>query len=474
MDPLQSFSGEGSSWPGVLTVTDITCIIGEMLEAKTLQNIWVRGELTNYKQHNSGHHYFSLGDPDCQLQCVMWRTDARNLRFQPGNGIDVLAFGSVGVYQQGGRYQFYVRELALSGEGEKHLLVEAWKKDLEKEGYFDLERKRPLPLYPRKIAVVTSESGAALHDILTVLSRRYPVEIILSPTLVQGENAPRSIAGAVQRADGLADIIIVGRGGGSYEDLFPFNHPDVVRAIGQCITPVISAVGHQVDVTLSDLVADMRAPTPSAAAELAVPDRSELHKMLDQDRERLIAALFRMLERKERDLEDLKLRMQPRRILRRVDERRLEVSDLSERLARGVKTSLGTMRLEQGRMEAAMKERIRFCQEEVLTLSIRLPSRLLVRRVEEEKRVGHDLPKRLRNATFKRLEMERLVVTSLNATLEGKNPRHLLDRGYCFIERGGVPIISVRQISVGDSVTVHLNDGRSRMRVEEVKNDSEV
>ena len=185
--------------------------------------------------------------------------------------MEVIITGSVRVYPPHGAYQIQVKEMTRGGAGEKYLLVERWKKELAAEGWFAIERKRPLPSFPTRVGVVTSETGAVIHDIRTVIARRYPVEIVISPTAVQGEDAHREIARAIERVAGRVDVVIVARGGGSFEDLFPFNHPDVVRAIAACPVPVVSAVGHEVDVTLADLAADMRAPTPSAAAELVGP-----------------------------------------------------------------------------------------------------------------------------------------------------------------------------------------------------------
>ncbi|MDD3933859.1 MAG: exodeoxyribonuclease VII large subunit, partial [Methanoculleus sp.] len=264
----------------ILRVSEVSGLICDLLDDARLHEIWVRGEVTNYKDHTSGHRYFSLGERNGRssalINCVMWRTYASGLGFTPRDGMDVLAWGTVEVYEPHGRYQLIVRELLPAGPGERHLMVERWKQELDAEGLFAPERRRPLPAFPHRIGVVTSSTGAAMQDILSVISRRYPAEVVLSPTAVQGDGAHMEIAAAIRKIDGLVDVIIVGRGGGSFEDLFPFNHPDVVRAVALCKTPVISAVGHEVDTALCDFAADLRAPTPSAAAERAVPDRVEV------------------------------------------------------------------------------------------------------------------------------------------------------------------------------------------------------
>ena len=261
-----------------LRVSELSAIVQELLDDPRLQDIRVRGEITNYKHHGRGHRYFSLsekggGSTAAVIKCVMWRSDAERLPFTPDEGMEVVVSGSVTVYAPHGAYQLQVKSMEKAGLGEKYLLVEQWKKELSALGLFAAERKRPLPGFPARIGVVTSETGAVIHDIRNVVERRYPAEIIISPTAVQGETAHREIAAAIRRLAGCVDVVIVARGGGSFEDLFPFNHPDVVKAIAACPVPVVSAIGHEVDITLADLAADMRAPTPSAAAELVVPDR---------------------------------------------------------------------------------------------------------------------------------------------------------------------------------------------------------
>ena len=261
-----------------LTVGEVSVIIERLLDDRLLQDIRVQGEVTNYKHHTRGHRYFSLsekggGSTAAVIKCVMWRSDAERLSFEPEDGMEVVVTGSVRVYPPHGSYQVQVKAMTRGGAGEKYLLVEKWRKELAAEGCFATERKRLLPPFPVRVGVVTSETGAVIHDIRTVIARRYPVEIVISPTAVQGEDAHKEIAQAIERVAGHVDVVIVARGGGSFEDLFPFNHPDVVRAIAACPVPVVSAIGHEVDVTLADLAADMRAPTPSAAAELVVPDK---------------------------------------------------------------------------------------------------------------------------------------------------------------------------------------------------------
>jgi exodeoxyribonuclease VII large subunit len=328
----------------VKQVSDVSAIIRGLLDDRQLQEIWVEGEVTNYIHHKSGHRYFSLSEHrhgnTYVIHCAMWRSYARDLSFEPSNGTKILVWGSVEVYEPQGKIQMIVRDMRRAGAGEKHLLVQRWKEELAAEGLFDPARKRSIPIFPGKVGLVTSLDGAARRDVEQVIARRFPVEIIISPTAVQGEWAHRDIARAIKAIDGQVDVIIVGRGGGSFEDLFAFNHPDVVRAIASCSTPVVSAVGHETDVTLSDFAADLRAPTPSAAAELVVPDRGELRLQLGQARQRIKRGMAGTLSRHAEILEKMRFGLRPRLFQRQVDGEIHRVADLEDRLTRGIRSFL--------------------------------------------------------------------------------------------------------------------------------------
>ncbi len=248
-----------------------------------LQNIWVRGEISNFKLHSSGHAYFSMKDEFSAIRCVMFRSRACTLDFLPKNGDKVLALGSISVYERDGAYQFYVDELRAAGIGDLHIAFEQLKKKLDEEGLFRVEIKKTLPFLPRKVGIVTSATGAAVRDIISVIRRRFEnMPILLVPVRVQGEEAPCEIAAAMDYLNSRddVDVIILGRGGGSFEELNAFNTEIVARSIAASQVPVISAVGHETDFTIADFVADLRAPTPSAAAEIVVPDKSELKRQL--------------------------------------------------------------------------------------------------------------------------------------------------------------------------------------------------
>ena len=269
----------------VLSITQLTEYIRNKLDMDpNLGQVAVRGEISNYKVYPSGHHYFTLKDESAALKCVMFKGSAMRLRFRPENGMKVIAMGKVTVYPRDGAYQLYCAAMAMDGVGDLYAAFEQLKKKLAAEGLFDPAHKKPLPKYPGTIGIVTSSAGAAVHDMLRILRKRYPLsKVRLLPVRVQGAEAPGEIAAAIRYANHyrLADLLIVGRGGGSIEDLWAFNDEQVAHAIYDSQIPVISAVGHEPDVTISDYVADLRAATPSNAAELAVPDQDALRQNLD-------------------------------------------------------------------------------------------------------------------------------------------------------------------------------------------------
>lgn len=286
-----------------LSVSELNDYVRRALASDpALRFVSLRGEISDFKRYASGHWYFTLKDEQSRIQCVCYRQYAMNIRFQPENGMKVIVNGGVGLYTVSGSYQFYAENITLDGMGELYLKLEALKAKLFKEGLFDVAKKRQLPLLPRAIGVVTSRSGAVIHDIATVTRRRYPgMQIILRPAQVQGEGAAEDIAQGIAEIAQLpqVDVIIVGRGGGSLEDLWAFNEEIVVRAIAACPVPVVSAVGHEVDVTLSDLAADLRAATPSAAAEVCVPERDALAAAIEKMGQSLQrAALNTLLSRR--------------------------------------------------------------------------------------------------------------------------------------------------------------------------------
>ena len=294
----------------IFSVSEANGFIKALLErVPQLQKICVRGEISNYKLYPSGHHYFSLKDEGGTLRCVMFKGSAgAHLRFRPENGMKVIAFGRIAVFPRDGAYQLYVNELTAEGVGDLHVAFEQLKDRLWKEGLFDPAHKKPLPRYPGTIAIITSSAGAAVHDMLRILGERWPLaKVVLLPVRVQGAEAPPEIVGALHYANRwhVADVIITGRGGGSIEDLWAFNDERVARAIYESEIPVISAVGHEPDVTIADFVADRRASTPSNAAEIVVPDRKELRRHIDALGERMTQSQRNRLDVLEKRLAEL-------------------------------------------------------------------------------------------------------------------------------------------------------------------------
>ena len=293
----------------VFSVSEVNGWIKNLIDGiPQLNGVFIRGELSNYKIYPSGHHYFTLKDAESSLRCVMFKGSAMKLRFRPENGMKVIAFGRISVFPRDGAYQLYCSQLTADGIGDLHIAFEQLKEKLYREGLFDEGHKKPLPPYPQRIAIVTSSAGAAVHDMIRILRRRYPIaKILLLPVRVQGVEAPPEIAGAIRYANRwqLADVLITGRGGGSLEDLWAFNDERVARAIYDSEIPVISAVGHEPDVTISDFVADRRASTPSNAAEIAVPDMAELLRALQSTENRMAQGTLNLLDRQEKRLEAL-------------------------------------------------------------------------------------------------------------------------------------------------------------------------
>ena len=289
------------------TVTELNNRIKNLLDCDPLlADVCVRGELSNYKIYPSGHHYFTLKDSESSLRCVMFKSSASKLRFRPESGMGVTAFGRVSVYPRDGAYQLYCNALMPEGTGDLQVAFEQLKAKLSAEGLFDPAHKKPLPQFPERIAIITSSAGAAVHDMIRILGHRWPMtKVLLLPVRVQGTEAPAEIAGAIRYANEfkVADLIITGRGGGSIEDLWAFNDERVARAIYASRIPVISAVGHEPDVTISDYVADRRASTPSNAAEIAVPDKNEMLDVLRSHDIRSAQAMTKLLDRlKERQI----------------------------------------------------------------------------------------------------------------------------------------------------------------------------
>ena len=409
---LDLFSGPEHPY----SVSEVTSRIRSLLEQEpSFQNLWIEGEVSNFSRASSGHCYFTLKDSAARISCVIWRSTARRLRYLPKSGDQVVAHGNIGLYEAGGRYQLYVDGVQPAGRGTLYQEYERLKAQLEAEGLFDPERKRALPPFPKRIGVVTSPTAAAFRDVLNVLRRRYPlVDVLLSPTLEQGNAAPPQIVAALDalNAQDDVDVILVVRGGGSLEDLWAFNDERVTRAVAASRIPIVSGVGHETDFSLADFAADQRAPTPSAAAEVATPDRSELSIGLSQMHTRL---------------------------------ERLLAAHLTEQ-----------------------RDRIQQLQRNLQHLSPRV-------RLENARQQIDGLTAQMDAALNHRLDREQQHVQELTARLINLDPERVLQRGYTIVrERETEQILtSARQAHPNLALDLQMHDGEIPVRVETENEDGD-
>lgn len=393
----------------IFGVTEVNHLVKLLLDNEPmLSNVAVRGELSNYKIYPSGHHYFTLKDPEGALRCVMFKGSAMKLRFRPENGMKVVVTGRITVFPRDGAYQLYCNTLTPEGAGDLAVAFEQLKAKLAAEGLFDPEHKKPLPAYPERIAIITSSAGAAVHDMIRILRRRYPIaKVILLPVRVQGVEAPPEIVGAIRYANRwrVANLIITGRGGGSMEDLWAFNDERVARAIYESELPVISAVGHEPDVTIADYVADARASTPSNAAEIAVPDQAELMRWLRGAEDRMIQSESQRLEALRQKLDALAGKRVMTDQLAYVQDKRMELLHVQRRLG-----DLSSVLVGQKRQRFA----------------------------------------------------------ALAASLDAMSPLKVLGRGYAMAQNElGQILKSYRDVEAGERLTVTLGEGGFTCRVEE-------
>ena len=414
-----------------------------LLESE-LGNVWVEGEVSNLARPASGHVYFSLKDAGAQIRCAMFRARNRAVAFEARDGLKVIAYGRVSLYTPRGDYQLIVEALEAAGEGLLRLRFEQLKRKLFEEGLFDSARKRVLPRWPRAIGVVTSASGAAVRDIITVLRRRCPaLPIIIYPTAVQGEAAAGEIVAAITRANRRAecDVLIVGRGGGSLEDLWSFNEEIVARAIHDSLIPVVSAVGHEVDFTIADMVADLRAATPSAAAELVSPDMLDIEARLQQSRQRLVQTMAQILKTQNRELQQLQRRLiSPRRRLE------LHFQRLDELLAR---------------LPNALTTQLALKRSQLRTLEARVASHAPNTRLAAHHREREHAEHRLTAAMRRMLEQRNAQLTRCEQLLRALGPGATLERGYAIVTDGeGQVLRDAVAVQIGATLTTRLARGR--------------
>ena len=438
----------------VLTVSQLNALVGELL-AEAVPPVWVEGEISNLRRYPSGHTYFTLKDESAQIAAVLFRGNARGLRFRPEDGLKVLVRGRVGLYQPRGSYQVLVEALEPAGLGALQLAFEQLKLRLQAEGLFDPHRKRPLPALPRRIGIVTSPEGAAIRDILRILRRRFTnLAVVVAPARVQGAEAAAEIVAGIRDLHRLGgvDVIVVTRGGGSIEDLWPFNEEIVARAIAASKIPVISAVGHEIDLTISDLVADLRAPTPSAAAEMVVRSRQELVESIAARRARLVAALRIRLANLRNRLESAGAERAFASLRTSLRNRMQGVDDLGGRL----RSSLdGTLLKGRHRLEI---------------LGHRLTPRQLAGRMTARRAACQVQTRLLLRAMTARVQRAHDLTAALGERLGALSPLAVLGRGYaiCYRSAAGTILKDARSVDPGERVSVRLQHGRLGCEVKEV------
>lgn len=438
----------------VFSVFEITQHLKQVVETQ-IEPLYVRGEISNFTRHGSGHIYFNLKDPNATLRCTFFRFANLRLNFKPEEGMEVICFGRLTVYEKGGYYNLNVQSMELAGKGDLARQFELLKAKLQAEGLFDQEHKQALPPYPERIGIVTSPTGAALQDILNVFRRRWPVEVSVYPALVQGTEAPSSLIEGIRQFNeaGEVNLIILTRGGGSQEDLFCFNDEALARTIFASRLPVISAVGHEIDFTIADFVADLRAPTPSAAAEMAVPDKKDMMGYLASLAGRLALISSHAIESNKRKIGELQVvleRYHPEKMWQnlqlRVDTAAMDLMRANTRLQAGIHRAEQRQNQALIEMQNLLKLNFQVVNQHLSELRITLGTTSLARFQEIKNRVEK---------------------TELN--LHDLSPVKVLGRGYSMVTRGGKVLSSARDLRSGDELELRLKDGSADVGVKQVR-----
>ena len=435
------------------TITALNRAIKNMFDEKEqLHHIYLKGEISNFKHHTRGHLYFTLKDENSRISAVMFSTAAKNLKFEPEDGMKVLVCGRVTVYEANGGYQIYVEEMSLDGIGNLYLEFERLKAQLEKEGLFKQEFKKTIPKFPKKIGIITAPTGAAIRDILSTIKRRYPIcETILFPALVQGVGAKESIVAQLNRAQDFdLDVIICGRGGGSIEDLWAFNEEIVARAIFASNIPIISAVGHEIDFTIADFVADLRAPTPTGAAEMAVPNLVDLNNLIDQYRIRSDEAINNILIINNRKLNELKNSFILRNpmSLYEIKEQKLDV--LFDSLNKIINTKLTEYKVRLNNIKS--------------NYILKNPLGIYDVKKETIAKYSDSLKKTIISVINTNSYNYKLLINKL----ELLNPLNILSKGYSLTTVDNEVVNDSKQVKIGDSINVRLSKGNIKAEVKEI------
>lgn len=440
-----------------LTVTALTRYIKRKFELdKHLTEVWLRGEISNFKHHSRGHMYLTIKDDQSRINAVMFAGNNRSLKFVPENGMQVLIKGQISVYEPQGQYQLYIQQMEPDGIGSLYVAFEQLKEKLDKEGLFDFSKKQSLPRYPTHIGVVTSPTGAAIRDILTTLNRRYPMaDITIFPALVQGEQAPKSIVQAIELANSKApsvDLLIVGRGGGSIEELWAFNDEEVARVIAASTIPVISGVGHETDITVADFVADLRAPTPTGAAELAVPSKLDIQTKLQSYQTSLSQSIKYIMEQAKRDVNHLTKSYAFRYPSQLVTQKEQQLDKSMERLHKLIDSIYVNKRSSHTQQVDRLKNQHPKKQFES-------SSKILTQLFERQHRAIQAIFNQHNQAFLQQLDK-----------LELLSPLHTMKRGYSIAyQKDGTLIQSYQDVQPGDNISVKVQDGMLACHVSDIK-----
>lgn len=442
----------------IFSVSEVTLHLRQVIETQ-IEALYIVGEISNFVRHSSGHLYFNLKDDNAVIRCAFFRNQNYGLSFQPQNGDQVVCFGKISVFEKSGQYQLLIQNMFPYGKGALQQRFEQLKLKLKTEGLFDDAHKKPLPKYPETIGIITSPTGAALQDILNILERRYPCKVIVFPSLMQGDGSPEQVIRGLNyfNAENSVALIIIARGGGSQEDLFCFNDESLARAIYASELPVVSAIGHEIDFTIADFVADLRAPTPSAAAELVVPKVSDVELHLDKTIQGIHAFMTYKLNKSQNNLHRSILRIMqynPERVLQSFQQR------FDESMVRFTHFSDLVFKLKEN-----LKHKQLLFQSEMISKSRSIIQSKLHKLEMSEIRLSYETKTRLKDLSHK--------LNIADTRLDEQSPMVILKRGFSFVRKQGKVIRSVKSIAVNDKLELVLSDGSAQVAVQSVEAGSE-
>lgn len=440
--------------PKYIKISDLNRYIKAKFDMDThLNKVYLKGEISNFKSHTRGHLYFTLKDETSRIAAVMFMGNARSLTFTPEDGMNVLVTGRISVYEANGAYQIYVESMEVDGIGNLYLEYEKLKKQLQSEGLFDSKYKKPIPKYPKKIGIITASTGAAIRDILSTIKRRYPIcETILFPSLVQGELAKDSIVKQIKKAQEYdLDVIICGRGGGSIEDLWAFNEEVVARAIFASKIPIISAVGHEVDFTIADFVADLRAPTPTGAAEMAVPNLVDINNMLEQYKIRANKGMTKIIEFNNKKLDNIKNSFILKNPLSIYEVKEQKLDSLIDKVNQLINSKLDTMKVKY--------------QYLISSNILKDPIGVYLKKNDKIELLKNNANNVINNLIKEKAHQYGIIVNSL----ELLNPLNILSKGYSVVYQNDNIVNDINKVKINDILNIRMTNGVVKTKVEEVE-----